>query len=306
MRQKSFTLGPQRQKGRSMIDIRTYDIEKITGGAFDTFKIYERYQAAMYLVCGRERACLVDTGFGLRDLAELTGALTPLPVLVVNTHSHEDHVLGNHFFRRALMHPADRSLYDKIVSGYAEMLNAPWVQESFGEYLRDFDPASVCFPETEDITDGSVIDLGGRKLETVGIPGHTAGSILLLDREAKLCFSGDAIIEHLWLFLEESQPPEIYLNALKRAAGIMRDAGTERIYNGHYAWKPMTMSDAETILSGMERIVAGDAAGKPFKNDEGSGTEFRFGELSVLCRPERKASFCHPNGFSPNSRKALH
>ena len=85
------------------------------------------------------------------------------------------------------------------------------------------------------------------------------------------------------MFLQESLPPETYLSALRRAVGIMKDAGVERIYSGHYCYKPLTLADAETILAGVEKVVSGEAEGEPFKNNVGSGTEYKFGEYSVLC-----------------------
>ena len=97
------------------INKEIYDIEKISRGRYGIWKIYERYKAAMYLVCGSEQACLIDSAYGLTDLRELVGELTKLPVFVVNTHGHVDHVLGNHWFDRVLMHPADHSLYQEII-----------------------------------------------------------------------------------------------------------------------------------------------------------------------------------------------
>lgn len=260
-----------------------YDIEKISRGRYDIWKIYERYEAAMYLVCGDRQACLIDSGYGLTNLRELVGELTRLPVFVINTHGHVDHVLGNHWFDRALMHPADQGLYREIVDGYADMLKLDWVKQSYGEFIRDLDPSTVRFPRAEDVRDGDVIDLGGKQLEVVEVPGHTAGSVMLLDTDEKICFSGDAVIEHLWMFLEESLPPETYLRALGRAVERLRESGIERIYDGHYAYKPLMPADTDVMLSGMELICAGKARGKPFENRVGSGVEYAFGDWSVLC-----------------------
>ena len=265
------------------INREIYDIERISRGQYDIWKIYERHEATMYLVCGSERACLIDTAYGLTDLKELVGELTKLPVSVINTHGHVDHVLGNHWFDRVLMHPADQGLYREIVDGYADMLAQDWVKQSYGEFIQGLDPSTVRFPPAEDIREGDGIDLGGKRLEVVEIPGHTAGSIMLLDPDEKLCFSGDAIIEHLWMFLEESLPPETYLRSLERAVEKLEKAGVERIYNGHYAYKPLTLSDAQTMLSGMKQICAQAVQGKPFENRVGSGVEYTFGGWSVLC-----------------------
>jgi len=262
-----------------------YHIEKIASGSF---KIYERRDAVMYLVCGRERACLIDTAYGLYDLKELVKQLTDLPVTVINTHGHVDHVLGNHWFDdhgkgRVYLHPADRPLYEEIVSGFADMINEPWVKKTYGEYLRTIDISAIHFPQSEDIREGDVIDLGGRELEVIEVPGHTAGSILLIDRKEKICYAGDSIIENLWLFLKESLPPEIYLDSLRHALDVLSRAGTERIYNGHFSYVPLTIQKIGSMISGMESILAGTAEGETFENMVGKGIRYTFDEWRVLC-----------------------
>jgi glyoxylase-like metal-dependent hydrolase (beta-lactamase superfamily II) len=51
-----------------------------------------------YLVIGRDRAALIDSGLGVGDLRAEIGTLTSLPCTVLNTHYHWDHVGGNSFF----------------------------------------------------------------------------------------------------------------------------------------------------------------------------------------------------------------
>ncbi|MCJ8503563.1 MBL fold metallo-hydrolase [Kocuria flava] len=56
------------------------------------------------LVLGTRRALVVDTGAGPRQGAEILAAVrsvTPLPLVVVNTHAHHVHYMGNAVFRRA-------------------------------------------------------------------------------------------------------------------------------------------------------------------------------------------------------------
>ncbi len=266
-----------------------YGIYYIEGIAPGAFKIYEQRTATMYLVCGTEKACLIDTAFGLGDLKEIAEQLGHLPVTVVNTHGHSDHVLGNQRFYdggngRVYMHPADRPLYEGTVEGFMQMFRDPAVREQYGEFLKGVDPESLRFPQAEDLREGDVIDLGGKKLEVVEIPGHTAGSILLLDRAEKICYSGDAIIENLWLFLDESLPPEVYLASLRHARDVLTEAGIERIYDGHFSYVPLTTDKLDNMIAGMEQVIAGTAEGEPFENDAGRGIRYFFGDWSVLCR----------------------
>lgn len=51
-----------------------------------------------------------------------------------------------------------------------------------------------------------MFDLDGNKLEVVDLQGHTPGSIGLLDREARLLYSGDGLNPHLWMQLAHSLP----------------------------------------------------------------------------------------------------
>lgn len=261
-----------------------YHIEKISKEPNDIWKINERSEAAMYLVCGSEKACLIDTAYGLTDLKELAAELTGLPVSVINTHGHIDHVYGNRWFEHAMIHPADQALYREAVDSFEDMVSQDWVRETYGDYLRNLDISTVRFPQAESIREGNVIDLGGKRLEVIEIPGHTAGSIMLIDRDEKICFAGDAIIEHLWMFLEESLTPEICRCSLRRAVKILKEAGVERIYHGHCAYSPLMTADTDIMLWGMDRVCDGTACGQPFENMLGSGVEYTFGQWSVLCR----------------------
>lgn len=260
-----------------------YFIEEITPGAF---KIYEQRNASMYLVCGTSRAVLVDTAYGLCDLKKLASEYTDLPVDVVNTHGHIDHVLGNHWFNGSMvyMHPDDIPLYDENVAGYVDVCNSSWVQENYADLFKDFDPAAVVFPKTTDIREGDVIDLGGKKLEVVEMPGHTPGSIILLDRDEKICYAGDSIIENVWMFLEESLTIEAYLDSLKKAKKILTDAGIEKIYNGHFCYNPIKVNKLDDIIAGAAAVADGTASGVPFENHAGKGIEYSFDGFKVLYR----------------------
>ena len=76
-------------------------------------------ESTCYLITGSEKALLVDTANGYEDLNEIVRSLTNLPVIVVNTHGHGDHIYGNVYFEEAWLHPADFALYDQFF-GYAK------------------------------------------------------------------------------------------------------------------------------------------------------------------------------------------
>ncbi len=145
----------------------------------------------VYLVCGTERALLIDTAYGIGDLKALCGALTHLPVTLVNTHFHPDHTGGNTRFGSCFMHSLDAEK--------PELLRKPQ-QITIAEKDPDAfhtldDTAAPGRGSVTSITDGHTFDLGGGfVIEAIHLPGHTSGSIALFDRKRGILFTGDAIM----------------------------------------------------------------------------------------------------------------
>ena len=96
-----------------------YERAKIQQIRPNVWLIDDAGESTCYLITGGEKALLVDTANGYEDLAEIVRSLTDLPVTVVNTHGHGDHIFGNAFFDEAWMHPADFALHD-MFAGYAK------------------------------------------------------------------------------------------------------------------------------------------------------------------------------------------
>ncbi|MCE5195612.1 MAG: MBL fold metallo-hydrolase [Negativicutes bacterium] len=118
----------------------------------------------MFLIEGKERALLFDTGNPGGELAAYLVKLSQKPLTVVLSHAHGDHTGAADQFPFVYLHPADFS-----------MLPA----HSGGHFLP--------------LVKGQSFELGDRQLESIEIPGHTPGSIALLDRAAGILFSGDTL-----------------------------------------------------------------------------------------------------------------
>ncbi len=152
-------------------------------------------EALMYLVIGEDRAAVIDGGTGIGRLDKLVAELTDKPVLLVLTHTHNDHIGGCEDFDEI-------AAFDDVMSreSVAEGLG----RDKMGEMLEPgavikplpegFDPENFYAPPyivTRWLRDGDVIDLGGRRLEVIHTPGHSSNHICLLDREARCLFTGD-------------------------------------------------------------------------------------------------------------------
>ena len=187
---------------------------------------------SMYLVEGTDKALLIDTGTKIKGLDTVVSHITTKPVMVVITHAHGDHAGNIGYFPEIWMHPADTVLLGK---GYGGTIHF--------------------------VKDGDVFDLGGTQIEVSAMPAHTPGSIVLLDRKAENCYSGDAFgSNHVWLQLKPHSPMRTYVNSCRKMEKLM-DEGITRIYCGHYyyAKKPYDKSYITAMRELAEALLNGTA-----------------------------------------------
>jgi glyoxylase-like metal-dependent hydrolase (beta-lactamase superfamily II) len=185
------------------------------------FAIYEPHQAEetiAYLIVGEKKALLFDTGMGISDIKKITAELTKLPIIVTNSHTHDDHVGGNWQFDT--IYGMDTDFTRKNALGSREDAQAEITPDQIcGTLPKGFDAQAYAtrpWKIAAKIHDGDDFDLGGRILDVIATPGHTPDAIALLDRANGLLFTGDTYYPApIWLYR-----PETDLNAY--AASIRR------------------------------------------------------------------------------------
>ena len=104
------------------------------------------------------------------------------------------------------------------------------------------------------VWEGDVLDLGGRELEIIHLPGHTPGSIAVLDRKYRALISGDPIqTGNIYMFGLHRDLPS-YVASLERLTARMDEFDT--IYPSHAAFPvspdqiPALIADAKQVLNG--------------------------------------------------------
>ena len=202
-----------------------------------------------YLVVGREKALLIDTGFGLGSLKRVVDGLTDKPLIVINTHGHPDHVGGNAEFGTALLRAEDMELYGSKGSFECRLEEAGhWGIADAAEKLQTTPPAPTL------LDSGTVLDLGGRLLLVLHTPGHTMGSVCVFDEESGALFTGDNTNEHgVSLGEDSSSTVEIYLKSLER----IRTLGATVLYTGHMPGA-VSPEQIDRLIACAERILAGE------------------------------------------------
>jgi glyoxylase-like metal-dependent hydrolase (beta-lactamase superfamily II) len=193
--------------------------------AQDVFAIYEPHQAEEtigYLIVGEKRALLFDTGMGISDVKKVTVGLTKLPVVVLNSHTHDDHVGGNWEFDT--VYGMDTEFTRTNAKGSREDAQAEITPDQIcGNLPKGFDAktyATKPWHISRFLHDGDTIDLGGRTIEVLSTPGHTPDAICILDRVNGLLFTGDTYYPApIWLFRPETDL-DAYEASVKRIAAL--------------------------------------------------------------------------------------
>lgn len=148
---------------RDMDEIRDTMLQKLR----DNIWAIDQGFVRCFLIVGKTRALLFDTGAEPCDLMGIIRSVTDREIVLVQSHGDGDHTANSCLFPEIFAHPAE---YDVILRFRPELEGR----------LRP-------------VKEGDVFDLGGQILEVIEAPGHTPGSICLLDREHRELFSGDTI-----------------------------------------------------------------------------------------------------------------
>jgi len=251
-----------------------YKINKV---ADKVWVIVENDRVNIYLVEGKDSALIIDTGYGFGDLKAYVQTLTKLPLIVVNTHVHLDHAGNDHQFAMAYAHPEDFGLINTVYGKEVRRNNIlsrtkdkKWTDEELNKRVDVLPPTFI------PVKEGHIFDLGDRRLEVIEVPGHTHGSICLLDSANKILFAGDNINAVVWLFLKESCPLEGYLESLQKVEKRINEFNI--ILPGHNT--PLDKTFIYEQIACVKSILKGTCSPIPFNYSSINYSSIRAGALS--------------------------
>ena len=230
-----------------------------------TYAIYEPHQSEEtigYLILGSQKAILLDTGMGISDVRKLVGELTKLPIIVLNSHTHDDHVGGNWQFET--IYSMDTDFSRQNAKGSVEDAQAEIAAgEICGELPKGFDPGTYrtkSWHISKYIHDGEIIELGGRSIEILSTPGHTPDAITLFERANGLLFTGDTYYPApIWLYRPETDL-DAYAKSIARLAALAPEV---KVVIGAHNIPVAPPSVLPALVTAFADLRAGKATCKP-------------------------------------------
>ncbi len=201
-----------------------FEVYQVSEGTFALLEPSHYEEVISYLILGSDQAILFDTGMGIGNIQAETKRLTDLPVIVVNSHCHYDHIGDNYRYGEVWAFDNDSEV-TRIEQGKIPKECAHYLEP--GSYLdlpEGFDPSTYEIrpsPVTRRLQHLEVIDLGERVLTVHHTPGHSPGSICLLDSQDDLLFTGDTFYPGMMYAHFEDSDFGDYLQSAEYLVGLL-------------------------------------------------------------------------------------
>jgi hydroxyacylglutathione hydrolase len=214
----------------------------------DTYRIEELGFVNCYLIVGSQKALLIDSGCGAGMLSVCVKELTSLPVIAAVTHRHPDHVGAGWQFGSYYADAADCTVqYD--------LMCAPKISEkmvtSNGAKIT-YKPPVFSRAKVIRMAPNQSFDLGGRIITVRRVPGHTKGSVIFLEEDKKLMFTGDDVNPYLWMQLPGCTSLEEWLNGACRIREYLNQGYTA--YYGHGDGR-QDLKQVEALISAGQEVI---------------------------------------------------
>jgi len=249
-----------------------FEVYKVASGVFAIYEPHQAEETISYLIVGTKQALLFDTGMGIADIHKVVRQLTSRPIVVLNSHTHNDHVGGNSLF--PFVFGMDTAFTRANAKGSRDATQEEIAPGMIcGELPKGFNPkiyATKPWHISLFVHDGFKISLGhDHDIEIIATPGHTPDSISLLDHSNGLLFTGDTYYPGpIWLFRPETNL-DAYVASVKKLAAL---APQVKLVLGAHNVPVADPSILPKLVDAIEDVRAGKVEAKPLDGGKASYT----------------------------------
>lgn len=204
-----------------------------------------------FVLEGTDASLMIDSGMNTPDARKIAESVTSKPLKLLNTHADRDHISGNDAFDEFYMSSADEKL----------------LPAAHGKVIP--------------VREGDVIDLGGRRLSIIDLPGHTPGSVAVLDAQARTLYGGDSIQDGRIFMFGEKRNFDAYIQSLETLWQNHREK-FDCVYPSH-GTIPVSPDLIPKLIGAAKEIVSEAAAGHEIEFMGKPIWVCDFGFASFLC-----------------------
>lgn len=209
-----------------------FTIESIDSDTFAISEYKHWEETHCYFLRGTEKSILIDTGLGVANIKKVIDSMTSMPVTVVTTHVHWDHIGGHKYFNNIAVHESEKD----------------WLSVKFPIQLKVVKQNLTCkpceFPKDFNIENyqifngipqkifynGDCFDLGNRKLMVIHTPGHSPGHCCFYEPIRKYLYSGDLIYSGCLDAFYPSTNPQQFFQSVKKIQALE----IKKVLPGHH------------------------------------------------------------------------
>ncbi|HIJ58315.1 MAG TPA: MBL fold metallo-hydrolase [Deltaproteobacteria bacterium] len=195
----------------------------------DLFFIERGYLNGNHFVYRAKSPIFIDTGY-ISDFNETERLISRLGVnlsdvsLIINTHTHSDHIGGNQIIQQKsgcdiALHKVGRFFID--------------AQDDWSTWWRYYDQKAEFFKCTQTLEDGDIIAIGPHKFQVIYTPGHASDGIVLYNSEEKILISSDTLWESDMAVMTLRIEGSTALLRMQESLQKLEDLDVKMIYPGH-------------------------------------------------------------------------
>jgi glyoxylase-like metal-dependent hydrolase (beta-lactamase superfamily II) len=242
-----------------------FEVYRIRPGVFAIYEPHQFEEVISYLILGDKKAVLFDTGMGISDIQKTVQDMTSLPVAVINSHTHNDHVGDNWRFREINVLAGGGKFSRQNAKGSSADSQAELAPGALcGQLPAGFDAkayATKPFHISHWLHDGEKIDLGGRVITVIATPGHTPDAVSLLDASNGLLFTGDTYYPGpIYLYRPETDL-DAYVASMEKLVAL---APRVKLVLPSHNVPVADPAELARVLDGIKQVRAGKVKPAPY------------------------------------------